>query len=386
MTASPSDQPASGTPELGTPTGGAQAAAEPANAEPAATGGVPERAVQPAPTPIEEPLPKPAAWTVKPPEAPWCPDGRLDAILARLSAPVAARFRDRVAHADVARAEGHGTHLRSDAWSVTAAMRRGRRHAHTGAWSEDALFASLTTHRGVLVVADGAGSAKWSRLGSALAADVAGEALASAPEVSAEAMHDAVARAVDTLRAVATAIDVAPRELRTTLLAVAWEPDGTRHRLVTTQVGDGSLVLAHADGTINRPAAGDGGEWSGEVHCFVPDEETMTRARAATVVHDVPDLAALLLVTDGIDDPCYPFPRYAGPILGQLLHGTTAPLTGLSVQVPAPSVALAADPAAALHAWLGFEKRGENDDRTLAVALHASASHVIPPWAPSTSA
>ena len=339
-----------------------------------------------APVAAEEPLPKPATWTVKAPEAPWCPDGRLDAILARLEARVAARFRDRVARTDVSRAEGNGVHLRTDAWTVTAAMRRGRRHAHTAAWSEDAWFASLSPHRGVLVVADGAGSAAWSRLGSALAADVAGEALITADAVSADAMHDAVARAVHTLRAVAEAMDVAPRELRTTLLAVAWEPDGTRHRLVTTQVGDGSLVLAHADGTINRPAAGDGGEWSGEVHCFVPDEETMTRARAATVVHDVPDLAALLLVTDGIDDPCYPFPRFAGPILGQLLHGTAAPLTGLGVQANAPSVIDAADPAAALHAWLGFEKRGENDDRTLAVALHASASHVIPPWAPSTSA
>jgi len=375
--AEPPAPPAGGSAVGESTAGGSAAASTAAAAEPAAVA---------APVPVEEPLPKPATWTVKAPEAPWCPEGRLDAILARLEAPVAARFRDRVARTDVSRAEGHGVHLRTDTWTVTAAMRRGRRHAHTGAWSEDAWFASLSPHRGVLVVADGAGSAAWSRLGSALAADVAGEALATAASVSADAMHDAVARAVDTLRAVASAIDVAPRELRTTLLAVAWEPDGTRHRLVTTQVGDGSLVLAHADGTINRPAAGDGGEWSGEVHCFVPDEETMTRARAATVVHDVPDLAALLLVTDGIDDPCYPFPRFAGPILGQLLHGTTAPLTGLGVQASAPSVINAADPAAALHAWLGFEKRGENDDRTLAVALHASASHVIPPWAPSTSA
>lgn len=353
----------------------------------AASAGAVEPVMPPAtPAPADEPLPRPATWTVKPPDAPWCPEGRLDAILARLEPQVAARFRDRVAHARVEHAEGHGLHATSEAWTVTAAMRRGRRHAHTGAWSDDAFFASLSSHRGVLVVADGAGSAAWSRLGSAIAVDVAGESLRNAPDVSAEAMHQAVERAVLALRSVATALEVAPRELRTTLLAVAWEPDGTRHRLVTTQVGDGSLVLAHADGTINRPAAGDGGEWSGEVHCFVPDDETMTRARAATVVHDVPDLAALLLVTDGIDDPCYPFPRFAGPILGQLLHGTTAPLTGLGVQANAPSVITDADPAAALHAWLGFEKRGENDDRTLAVALHTTASHVIPPWAPSTSA
>jgi hypothetical protein len=382
------------------PTGAAPAAdVPPAQATPAADVSRPPTSPELAPrdveatAPVEPPLPKPATWSVKPPSAPWCPPAHRDAILGVLSPAVATRFRGRCDRADTANGvpnddavHGDGLTVRAAAWTVTAATRRGRRHAHVGEWGEDAHFAALDATRGVLVVADGAGSASWSRLGSAIAVDVVGEALGRAADLDAAAMHSAIREAVDTLRAAARAMDVAPRLLRTTILAVAWEPAGTRHRLVTTQVGDGSLVLVHADGTINRPAVGDGGEWSGEVHCFLPDDETMTRAEAATVVHDVPDLAALLLVTDGIDDPFYPFPKHAGAILGQLVHGATTPLTGLASQDTSPALAATADPAGTLHAWLGFEKRGENDDRTLAVALHDTAAHVIAPWAPSASA
>jgi hypothetical protein len=341
----------------------------------------------------EPPLPRPATWTVRVPEVAWCPAAHAERVLAELPPPVAVRFRARLAAStgadgapSASAADGSGVHLRAGAWTCTGGTRRGRRKAHGAEWGEDAHFVSITPHRGVMVVADGAGSASWSRLGSAIAVDVVGDALTHASTVSAEAMHDAVQRVFDALHRIARAMEVAPRTLRTTLLAVAWEPNGTRHRLVTTQVGDGSLVLMHANGTIERPAAGDGGEWSGEVHCFLPDDETMTRARAATVVHDVPDLAALLLVTDGIDDPFYPFVKHAGAILGQLVHGATAPLQGLATQDPSPSLSASTDPVATLHAWLGFEKRGENDDRTLAVALHDSASLVIAPWAPSPSA
>ncbi len=344
-------------------------------------------------TPAEPPLPKPATWTVKAPTAPWCPPAHREAILGVLAPAVAARFTvrcDRTVGADGAlrddAARGDGVHAQAGDWSVTGASRRGRRHAHVGEWNEDAYVAHLGATRGVLVVADGAGSASWSRLGSAVAVDVIVQALIDAPALNADAMNEALANAVDVLTRAATAMDVAPRLLRTTILAAAWEPSAIGHRLVTTQVGDGSLVLAHTDGRIHRPAAGDGGEWSGEVHCFLPDPETMTRARAATVEHDVPDLAALLLVTDGIDDAFYPFAKHAPAILGQLLHGATAPLTGLAAQATAPALLASSAPEATLHQWLGFEKRGENDDRTLAVALHRTASHAIAPWAPSASA
>jgi hypothetical protein len=343
------------------------------------------------PTVVEPPLPKPATWTVRAPEAAWCTSAQRDALVAVLAPAVAQRFRVRCARVDDASrtdaaVEGDGAHAESDAWTLTAAARRGRRHAHVGEWCEDAYFASLTASRGVLVVADGAGSAAWSRLGSAITVDTIGEALVHAPALTAESMLQAVESAVQALTNAATALEVLPRLLRTTVLVAAWEPIAGGHRLVTTQVGDGSLVIAHTDGRIHRPTASDLGDWSGEVHCFLPDSETLPRAKAATVVHDVPDLAAILAVTDGIDDPFYPFVKHAGAILGQLVHGANAPLTGLATQASTPALLASPSPERTLHEWLAFEKRGENDDRTLAVALHRTASHAIAPWAPSASA
>jgi len=342
----------------------------------------------------EPPLPKPATWTVKSPLEPWCPPEVEAAIATVVGREIADHLRAR--RSLVTTADGDAvdesalsqfTEMQSGDWQVIGAARRGRRHAHVGAWCEDAVFAYLGESRGVLVVADGAGSAAWSRLGSAIAVDMVGVALRDAPLLDSASMNNAIEGAVHGLRQCATAMKVAPRTLRTTLLAAAWERNSTGGvRMVTTQVGDGVLVLAHTDGRITQPAAGDAGEWSGEVHCFLPDEETMSRARAATAEHDVPDLIAVLLVTDGVEDALYPFAKHAPAVLSQLVHGAREPLGNLNAQPVTPSVLSTTSPGLTLLEWLAFEKRGENDDRTLAVALHHTASHVITPWAPSASA
>lgn len=327
---------------------------------------------------MEAPAPAPppmAVWTIKEPDEPWCPDAFIEPLKSALGKDAAARLLARAPHE---RAE----HAHHGDWSVTGALKRGRRHAHVGAFNEDALFVHLAASRGVMVVADGAGSSAYSRIGSAVAVEILGAALRDAAELSVAAAHKAVERAVAALQAISTAAKVDTKALRTTVLAAAWEPSATGTRVLTTQVGDGALVLAHSDGRISRPTAGDAGEWSGEVHCFVPDSETMTYVRKATVLTDVPDLSAVLLVTDGIDDAMYPFPKYAPLILGQLVHGANAPLTGLNAQPVTASLLASNTPGDTLLTWLGFEKRGENDDRTLAVALHRSAPQAIAPWAP----
>jgi hypothetical protein len=331
------------------------------------------------PAAVEPPLPKPATWTVREPESAWCPP-EFEAALTEAIGDVATR--------ELLARDPHRTtrHATTAAWHVAGAMRRGRRHAHMAAYCEDAMYQHLGASRGVLVVADGAGSATWSRLGSAVAVEVIGTALRDAPVLTDALLVAAVARATDVVAALAARTGVDRRALRTTVLAAAWDTHAEGTRVFTTQVGDGALVLAHRDGRITRPAAGDSGDWSGEVHCFLPDPETVERARAAALSFDVPDLAAILLVSDGVDDAFYPFPKHAPAILGQLVHGANAPLTGLAAQAVTPPLFASPDPGATLHDWLGFEKRGENDDRTLVVALHPNASQWIAPWAPSASA
>ncbi len=325
-----------------------------------------------APAPAPPPM---AVWTIREPDEPWCPEAFLEPLTRALGKDMADRLLARSPHE-------RGEHAQQGDWTITGALKRGRRHAHVGAFNEDALFVHLGASRGVLVVADGAGSSAYSRIGSTVAVEIVGAALRNAAALNEAAAHDAMERAVSALQAIATGAKVDAKALRTTVLVAAWEPSATGTRVLTMQVGDGALVLAHQDGRVSRPTAGDAGEWSGEVHCFVPDSETMTYARKATVLTDVPDLAALLLVTDGVDDAMYPFPKYAPLILGQLVHGADAPLTGLNAQPVTPSLLASNAPGDVLLTWLGFEKRGENDDRTLAVALHRSAPQAIAPWAP----
>lgn len=328
--------------------------------------------------PVVEP-PRAAVWEVNEPAQPWCPPEFCDGVREAIGAEAFNALLARPVHE-------RGEHVRAGAWHITGALRRGRRHAHVAAFNEDALFLHGNESRGVIVVADGAGSAPFSRLGSAVAAEVIGAAVRDAKTLSVAALQQAVERAVAALQAIASSAKVEPRALRTTVLVAAWEPSPEGTRVITTQVGDGALVIMHQDGRITRPSAGDAGDWSGEVHCFLPDSETLAFATKASVELDLPDMTALLLVTDGVDDALYPFPRFAPAILGQLVHGADTPLTGLSAQSVTPSLLTASSPGETLLAWLGFEKRGENDDRTLAVALHHTASTAIPPWAPSPSA
>ncbi len=334
--------------------------------------------------PEELPPPKPATWTVREPEGVWCPAEFHEALRVAVGDHAAAALLTRTPQATMAHTSV--AHTRDAEWHVTGASRRGRRHAHVGAFNEDALFVHHASARGVLVVADGAGSSTWSRLGSAITAHVVGASLRDAADLTADTAQHAISSALDAVRAFAAACAIEPRALRTTVIAAAWTPLPNGTRVLSTQVGDGALVLAHADGRISRPSAGDSSDWSGEVGCFVPDSETAERATAATVVLDVPDLAAILLATDGVDDPFYPFPKHAPAILGQLVHGANAPLMGLATQAESPALLGVSAPAEVLLDWLAFEKRGENDDRTLAVALHRSAPTSIAPWAPSASA
>jgi hypothetical protein len=125
---------------------------------------------------------------------------------------------------------------------------------------------------------------------------------------------------------------------------------------------------------LGRP---DGGEFSGDVTCFVPDP--CADARGAEV-HALPlaDVTDVLVASDGVEDPFYPIARTGPALFAQLRDGTGAPLPDFQRQPPLGPVLGAARPggaaaAARLAEWLGFEKRGENDDRTV-VALTARAA------------
>jgi len=317
--------------------------------------------------------------------APWCPEDwlkHLAVVAPGLQPPDAAHEP----------AEATGTRARSAGWSLLLGSRRGRLHAHRGEHREDA--GTVLTFAGgwCAAVADGAGSATWSRLGSAIATHAVTHALrealshGAAPVSALDGALDQAATAADAaMRRFAVLCGLALRDLRTTLLVVVSHAT----QLASMQVGDGAMAFLVGDGSAHAstntspnaamllPHAGDSGEFSGEVTHFLPDEGAVERLRVSRQVHTPRDWSGILVASDGVEDPWYPFARHAPALVAQLRDGVrddNASAAGVTQHLRG-AVLTANDPVHALMEWLAFEKRGENDDRTLFVA-----------WVPSPSA
>jgi hypothetical protein len=91
----------------------------------------------------------------------------------------------------------------------------------------------------------------------------------------------------------------------------------------------------------------------------------------------------VLLASDGVEDPWYPLPRHAASLYQQLQQGVSSEHATAAGVSPAHTTTVlnAPDPVRALVEWLSFEKRGENDDRTLCVARRVGSV-----WAPLAAA
>ncbi len=310
-----------------------------------------------------------AVWATITPEVPWCPEewrAHLDELAPGLieTATVAA------AH------EATGSLLHADGWTLVLSARRGRLHAHRGEHREDAGHLLHFEQGWCAAVADGAGSAKYSRIGSAIATYTVTHALRDAllhgrapREALGPALRHAAQLTHDRMRDVCTRTGLAPRDLRTTLL-VATVHQGM---LGVMQVGDGAMAIRHHDGTLTHPHAAATGDYSGEVAHFLPDDGALDQLQGSLSQRPANDVQTVLLATDGVEDPWYPFTRHAGVLIDTLLTGSTDETALPASLVPArtTSVLQASDPVQALADWLAFEKRGENDDRTLCL-VHAA--------------
>ncbi len=331
----------------------------------------------PSGVPIDAPAasdvgPPRAIWSIKAPEGPWCPDQWIE----HLERVAPGLRRPEGYHEPV---EATGARALSTGWSLVLASRRGRLHAHRGEHREDA-GAVLTFATGwCAAIGDGAGSATWSRLGSAIATHVVTHALRDALKHGAvprsaltAAIQQAAGLANDAMRHFASLADVALRDLRTTLLVVAVH-DGA---LASLQVGDGAIAFVNSENGVQLPHAGDSGEFSGEVTHFLPDDGAVERLLASLVVRESASGVAIVAASDGVDDPWYPFARHAPALFAQLRDGVddeNAAAAGVT-QAWRGAVLGAADPVHATIEWLAFEKRGENDDRTVFVAWDSSTS------------
>ena len=314
--------------------------------------------------------PKAAGWKNLPAKEDWCPS------------PLAERFPELKSYGYEDNTSFE--RLLPNGWRIVGATRRGRQHAHQGTHREDAIrFKSGATYT-ILCVADGAGSSKLSRVGSHLVASRVTEYLGQQFEKLDPALEDAadkLAAAVKThmvnavalasvgLREAALVCETTPNDFRCTLLTAVFVHGKKREFVFSNQIGDGAITALFADKTTQMCGVSDSGAFSGEVGCFVPDDRARQKAEVIDALPNVEKLECLVLCTDGVEDPFYPLQKKAPDLFGQLYGGVKEKLPEFVTQQTQPP-ALGQDGSAwALAQWLGFEKRGENDDRTL-LAIH----------------
>jgi serine/threonine protein phosphatase PrpC len=278
---------------------------------------------------------------------------------------------------------------------AVAASKRGRSHAHEGKFrDDDFLLAHLPGDWSLLAVADGAGSAGYSRRGAQLAClslqeffaaktpDQTWSALDAAISAAAEAasgdaqkalsqqvisrLQQAAKSAHDAIAAEAKSAEAGLRDFGTTLLFALVKPVPSGWFIASFGVGDGAIGLYRQDKEevqlLTRP---DGGEFAGQTRFLtMPEIFGAADFYQRFAIRLVPDFTALLLMTDGITDPKFA----TDAALAQAGKWTALWDDLQGGNEDGASVAFGDEDAPAqLLSWLDFWSPGNHDDRTIVV-------------------
>lgn len=274
---------------------------------------------------------------------------------------------------------------------IVAASKRGRSHAHEGKPRDDHFRLYHNDENGwyIIAVADGAGSAKYSRQGSKIACDVALEhckdVLLSPEVLEAEIISYSNAGEVATNKKLSDtiynivggsaykaykAIDEASkaneniqiRDFATTLMIAICKKFDFGWFIASFWVGDGAMCIYDKDRQYFKLlGVPDGGEFAGQTRfltmkeIFTP-ESIMSRLRYSIEQ----DFTALMLMTDGISDPYFETDANLNKIekWNELWDSITK------------EVDLTDDNSESqyqLLKWMDFWSPGNHDDRTLAI-------------------
>ena len=274
---------------------------------------------------------------------------------------------------------------------IVAASQRGRSHAHEGKPRDDhfKLHYCKETDWYIIAVADGAGSAKYSRKGSWIACDTAvshcKDALSDSTEFEKaikaysqdseqlrfvrnyvyQILGNAALKAHNAIKKEADRKDGAKlKDYATTLLLAVCKRFDFGWAVASFWVGDGAMCIYNKEEhTADMLGMPDEGEFAGQTRfltmpeIFSDSNSFYNRCR----VKIYPDFTALMLMTDGVSDPKFE--------------------TDANLQNPEKWDALWKDLAEngveltddneksqeQLLEWLNFWDRGNHDDRTIAI-------------------
>lgn len=284
--------------------------------------------------------------------------------------------------------------ISTEKFDLIAASRRGRSHEHAGTFRDDdfSLFYIPNTEWSVITVADGAGSATYSREGSRIAVDIVEkqfsgylnvDTIASLEEDLSQwqigqqdevtkqiakklneqffnVYYDIYKSIIEEIELQAKASNVPAKAFSTTLLVAVVRQYQNRTFISTFSVGDGAIAVYSRD-SVRLMNVADGGEYAGQTQFL--DRSIASDFGNRIKIGHFNDIDAVLVMTDGISDPI--FETEVG--LGQ--H----PLWTKMYQEIEP-LFHQPDADVALLEWMYFFKPGHHDDRTMAVLWNKKAS------------
>jgi serine/threonine protein phosphatase PrpC len=280
---------------------------------------------------------------------------------------------------------------------LVIASKRGRSHAQEGIFRDDDFSYSFFEDSGwgVIVVADGAGSAKYSRKGSLIACneivdyfknidkeklkeieDSIQENFKEATEENQkklsgyfiEQLGKAAFAAQGKIREEATANNAVIKDYSTTLIFALVKKYENKFVIASFWVGDGGIGIYNKDkNEVFVLGTPDSGEFAGQTRFLTMSDIFADGAYASRVRFKiVEDFTALILMTDGITDPKFQTDNNLNRIekwneLWSDLIGNNQDNCKVDFSKPINEVEIE------LLNWLDFWSPGNHDDRTIAI-------------------
>lgn len=268
-------------------------------------------------------------------------------------------------------------------WQFAAASVRGKLHAHRALWREDAFAFAQGAKWSAVIVSDGAGSASLSRVGSNRVCQRVQEFLLSTlanwqpqsveetglraeelPQLR-EHLAEAARQALRDLEAEATKRERPLQDFAATLLILLQSSWQGKQLFAALQVGDGAIALYNTRQEVTLLGQADHGEHSSETRFLTTSGvEADLLNRVSFAIRG--DVDAIAVMTDGVSDDFFPEEKRLGELFAALLPQLKASdSSGQTV----------------LH-WLGYEKKGSSDDRTLALCWQTNRDAALSEIAP----
>lgn len=280
--------------------------------------------------------------------------------------------------------------------TAIAASLRGRSHAHEGKYRDDDFALQLLeTGWHLFIVADGAGSAKFSRRGSQIACETAaatlvqwlapgneldnaleklganaygGENLEKLRQMASNPLIQAAYAAAAAIREQAEKKAATLRDFATTFIAVIGKKVGSHWFFASFAIGDGGAGVLTASGELKPLTKPDSGEFAGQTVFLTTTQIFHDKASllARAQVDFFEDFRFLAVMTDGITDPI--FQNDAAFQSADAWEDFVKRLPSeVNIEALAPGM------EEALLQWLNFPSPGNHDDRTIILAVPKKA-------------